>query len=655
MARLSSLFDYHDNAFIFFNRGYVEDISDAFSELTEYTKEEILGFSTKEIIELLRINATMQDLEQNKPNESLYIFTKSYEAIETTILVKKLDDINHCIYIFTEKARVSDNLLFVEQLCHDNIRGVAVHSIPDLVLLKANQKYLDFQNPPFNHIENCIGKKFKERVKAFEGSKAEEVYHEIIRTGKSYYPNEYKIEYYQRGITYWNASLVPIIIGGTPKYIIDVGNEVTETVLNRRRLIESQRELESHKLLLESIVENEHDAIAVFNKDCEAIMLNAEARKLYPHFNTETTIKSFHKEFQFYDFNNNLISVENLPTRRAFNREKVRNEKILIKHPDWSQYTEINATLIFDDEDNLELVVVSHHNISDTIKNQEEIRNQQEQIINIEKERNYELVKNMEMKDEFLSLISHELRTPLTVITATLQTLELTCKNEMSDRTNRYLEKVKQNTNRLIKLINNLLDNTRVSSGHFKINKTNIDIIALNKKIIESILPFAEKKDIQLNLYTELASKVIGIDESLYERIILNLLSNAVKFTPGNEGKSIKVIISEIKKQEMIQIQVVDEGIGIPKDKMNLIFEKFGQVNNLFSRNQEGTGIGLSLVKMVVKQMSGEIMLDSNEGFGSTFTVILPAAKVDSVKENIIGQKTEERILQAAAIEFSDI
>lgn len=153
-----------------------------------------------------------------------------------------------------------------------------------------------------------------------------------------------------------------------------------------------------------------------------------------------------------------------------------------------------------------------------------------------------------ETKNEFLSLISHEFKTPIAVINSAIQAMEVICKSELSEKANEYLKKIKQNSNRQLKLVNNLLDITRVNAGHFNTYKKNVDIVMLTKLITESITVFAEQKGIKLTFSSALKTKVIGLDEEKYERILLNLLSNAIKFTPKDKLITVKVYEKIIKK-----------------------------------------------------------------------------------------------------------
>jgi signal transduction histidine kinase len=185
--------------------------------------------------------------------------------------------------------------------------------------------------------------------------------------------------------------------------------------------------------------------------------------------------------------------------------------------------------------------------------------------------------------------------------------------------------------------------------------KTNTDIVMFTGNIIESIKLYAEQKNIRLSFSSALRRKVITIDEDKYERILLNLLSNAIKFTP--EGKSIMVDISRktvggIKK---ICIRVRDEGPGIPDDKRDLVFQRFGQVDSSLTRRAEGTGLGLHLVRLLVETMNGEITLESEAGAGSAFTVFLPeiTSEVTAVEKERT-KSLDDSLQKAAAIQFSD-
>lgn len=193
-----------------------------------------------------------------------------------------------------------------------------------------------------------------------------------------------------------------------------------------------------------------------------------------------------------------------------------------------------------------------------------------EQVLNkkriADQEKNEVLRESLKLKDEFLYLITHEFRTPLTVIKSAIQTMELKYR-DMPDKAVRYIKTIKQNVNRQIRLVNNLLDITRISSGKIKLIKGNYDIVFLTKSIVESIQSIAQQKKINVVFSTELQKKVICFDEEKFERILLNLLSNSIKFTRQEKMIYINLYSKKLRNKHMVCIEVRDEGIGIPKEK----------------------------------------------------------------------------------------
>lgn len=258
------------------------------------------------------------------------------------------------------------------------------------------------------------------------------------------------------------------------------------------------------------------------------------------------------------------------------------------------------------------------------------------------------------LKTEFFANISHELRTPINVILGTqklfglfLQEVELGNKQE---KLNKYINMLRQNCYRLMRLVNNLIDITRIDAGFFNIDLRNYDIINIVECITLSVVEYVEEKGIELIFDTQLEEKTIACDADKIERIMLNLLSNAIKFT--NRGGIIKVYITE--SSENIIISVSDSGIGIPEEKLNAVFERFVQVDRSFIRNHEGSGIGLSIVKSLVDLHGGDIELISELGKGTTFEIRLPITLVEeevAATSEVTYQSSGERI----NVEFSDI
>lgn len=253
---------------------------------------------------------------------------------------------------------------------------------------------------------------------------------------------------------------------------------------------------------------------------------------------------------------------------------------------------------------------------------------------------------------DFFTNMSHELKTPVNVIYVAIQTINMNLDNYKLDNINKcksYLKIMKQNCLRMIKLINNLLDITKVDSGFIKMNKKNGNIVSVVEDIIQSVVGYGKSKEIEIIFDTDSEEKVMGFDHDMIERIMLNLVSNAFKYSYFNG----KIYVNLIDKGPSIVIKVKDEGEGIPKNKLDVIFERFGQANSSLSRQCEGTGIGLYLVKSFTEMHGGKISVTSIEGKGSEFSIVLPAGLVEN--EDYVDKVLFETNVERMEIEFSDI
>lgn len=255
------------------------------------------------------------------------------------------------------------------------------------------------------------------------------------------------------------------------------------------------------------------------------------------------------------------------------------------------------------------------------------------------------------LRMDFLANISHELRTPINLILSSLQVLNLKMNlldEELFRYFNKYLSIVDQNGRRLLKLVNNLIDTTRLESGCFSYNPKNKDIISYVENICLSVSEFVKSNNLSIIFDTDTEEKLIAFDPDNMERIILNLISNAIKF--NKPGGKIEVFIS---CKDDIEISVKDSGIGIPEDKIDKIFERFEQVKT--NTKKEGSGIGLNLVKSLIEMNNGSIKVESELEKGSKFTIILPNTLIKNSLsysyENSNYINNENQI----SVEFSDI
>ncbi|MBK1810256.1 PAS domain-containing protein [Clostridium sp. YIM B02505] len=452
---------------------------------------------------------------------------------------------------------------------------------------------------------------------------------------------------------YISVSAMPIFDDlGQFEMGVMVTHDITE-------LMKSYVKIEKQKKELEVIIENMRDGLTVLDKDGNVIKINKAFKEIMkkgmivkPTFSYVTETMKFGQVY--YNEKGEVLSKDELPSIRVLNGERVEQQRVMVKNGTKKHYVDFYGTPIYDKNDQLQYGIIIAHHITEMMEKENKIREQQELLYKSEKSRREALEKALVMKDEFISLITHEFKTPLNVIYSAIQLIEHVYIKQVPDRVSGLIGNIKQNTFRQLRLVNNLLDITRLNSGHFKINFRNVDIVYLTGMITDSVKLYANQKKINLFFNTNVNSKLVAMDDEKYERIILNLLSNAIKFTP--EDGTITVNINADNDKERIFIIVKDTGIGIPKAKKNIIFERFGQVDSNLSRQAEGTGIGLSLVKLLVENLDGTIEVESEIGEGSSFTVTFPMKEYvekNEKKYNCIDADT--RLVTAISVEFSDI
>jgi two-component system phosphate regulon sensor histidine kinase PhoR len=223
------------------------------------------------------------------------------------------------------------------------------------------------------------------------------------------------------------------------------------------------------------------------------------------------------------------------------------------------------------------------------------------------------------IRQDFVANVSHELRTPLTTIKGYAETLLEGALKE--DQAFQFVQVIKRHTDRLTKIVEDLLMLSRIETKEFQLRMEAIPLRDFIDDVVEFVKEPAEKKEISLSRNEIPSSLAVQADRDYLEQILINLLDNAVKYTP--EGG--KVIVSAIEKDSKeIQFSVEDNGIGIPKEDLSRIFERFYRVDKGRSKELGGTGLGLSIVKHLVQAHGGRVWVESQIGKGSTFYLTLP-------------------------------
>ncbi len=269
-----------------------------------------------------------------------------------------------------------------------------------------------------------------------------------------------------------------------------------------------------------------------------------------------------------------------------------------------------------------------------------------------EKQKLEEAIQLESIRNEFFGNISHEFKTPLNIILGIVQLIDKNIDSDNITKENllRHVNIMRQNSYRLLRLVNNLIDISRIDIGYYNLQSSNYNIVKVIEDITLSIAEYIKHKKINLLFNTDFKEIMLACDVDKIERVMLNLLSNAIKYT--DDGGSIQVSLNKVNNDVIISVK--DSGVGIPKDKLELIFDRFGQVNSILSRRCEGSGIGLSIVKSIVQMHGGKIEVFSEVGKGTEFVFNIPI-KILEEENVILTCDNKDYHIEKCNIEFSDI
>lgn len=272
--------------------------------------------------------------------------------------------------------------------------------------------------------------------------------------------------------------------------------------------------------------------------------------------------------------------------------------------------------------------------------------------VEVEKKKLEEAIHLESIRNEFFGNISHEFKTPLNIILGIVQLIDKNIELDNITKENliRHVDIMKQNSYRLLRLVNNLIDISRIDIGYYNLQPSNYNIVKVIEDITLSIAEYVKHKKINLIFNTDVEEITLACDPDKIERVILNLLSNAIKYTDDNGD----IYVSLNKVNEDVVVSVKDSGVGIPNDKLELIFDRFGQANDILSRRCEGSGIGLSIVKSIVEMHGGKIDVFSEIGKGSEFVFNIPI-KILEEENVILTCDNKDYHVEKCNIEFSDI
>jgi signal transduction histidine kinase len=336
----------------------------------------------------------------------------------------------------------------------------------------------------------------------------------------------------------------------------------------------------------ESLVRSLSDGVIMFDNEKRIILINPEAAKLASPGKEISNLFDLNKVFAGTDFS--LLSDEVIHEGRLVRIDELKFKNLIY---------ELFITPVRDYNNQIVGGALILHNITH-IKEVDQ------------------------MKTEFVSIASHQLRTPLTAIKLFTEMLVKEEVGKLNDDQKEYLDNVYQSTERMVKLVNDLLSLSRLESGRLKIEPAQLDLAKLIRELIEEVQPLAGNKKCAISFEAKGAdSAEIFIDPDLIRQVFHNLLTNAIRYSKESGGK---IEVKLAKDRENYIFSVKDDGIGIAKEDQARIFEKFFRADNAVKTNTDGTGLGLYVCNMIVEALTGKVRFESAPGQGTTFFVELP-------------------------------
>ncbi len=518
----------------------------------------------------------------------IYKFISKRDIIEgKNIIICILNDITESIMIQNELTESEERCKKLMDVLNE---GVMIHDTNNLIYI--NNKAMElFGLEGSSHSEVLIDKVEANINKKFRKKFIENI--NLVQVGKTD-KSTTKIETKDGKILEF---ITTNIVLNNKNMLLSIAIDIS---ILENALTEIEQSEKTYKLLLQTLPEG----IIIIDKQTNNYI-----------YRNKAMIKIL-KEIGVDNLNNIIKKYLNKHENGSFKKFTVNN----------GQIRDINIAIINSSEENTFVVVVR------LLDDKQKAQKMKETLA--------EISDKYRFKAEFLSDLSNDIKKPINTIFETNKILYLNKDKYDSHYIDNYTRLVRQNCYRLMRLLNNIQEIGNLENGMYIIDVKKYDIIKLIKDLVEKSKRYTNEKGLEIKFKSNVEKKIFAIDKEKIEKIILNLLSNSIKFTE----KGGKITISVISEDEELKIYVKDTGVGIPEDKIDLIFESFEQVDRTLSRGAEGSGIGLSLVKKLVDAQDARISVKSEVDKGSEFILIL--------KDNIHQKQLASEV--SSGYDFSD-
>ena len=666
-------------------------VNDAFTEILGYTREELLGKSALTVIpeqEWKKATAVSEGMSPEKPSRGEFAHKHKlghevpvyYSMIQqkkqgqikgftgtiidntrrqqAEIALKKAhDELEKRIEERTAELKAANESLKQEiterKLAEESVKRAEnrlnniIESSLDGIAVSDSLGYVTKANSAFLNMigyeeQEILGKHIMEITVTEEGT-YESTTGELIAITEEFVVLQWKIveNFFEAGaLTNWDSyylrkdkKIVPVEVNLS--YAYDEHGAIIGSVGINRDITERKKaegKLKEARDFLENVFKTSADGIILTDPQGKITRVNEAVEKILGY--TQEELQEMHLS-QLGNFDDTFcLWLRKNMVGKLFEDGVYKEFEALWKRKDGKLISfELNAALLRNREGDVIGRVICARDISERKKIQE-----------------------MEMKNAFIANISHEFRTPLTLSIGPLEGLLRGEYGYIGTGAKDQIGLALRNNRRQLKLINQLLEFTRLGSKSDEVSYYKKDINLFVSALVDSFAFLAIKKDINLAFIPDEAIEAAYIDPGKLERVLLNIIGNAFKFTP--RGGSITITTKNGKEnveENFIKISVHDTGIGIKEEDLPHIFERFQQIGSNPSRRGEGSGIGLSLAKELIELQKGKIETESTYGGGSTFTIYLPLGKDHISDQDQINYERDEIMLSEKEIELSDL
>lgn len=500
---------------------------------------------------------------------------------------------------------------------------------PDWRIAVANSQFNKFLPEPYRSGESIVGRTAQELSTEGNRERSEAIRRmlaHVFTTGEPLSFEQYESENPYAGTTYWNWQALPVddLAGDGGRSLMLVAHDVSETVRSRQAAQQAAEVARARAEELEMVIRHMADGVIIFDRNGEVVRMNPACEKLLgrgavpgaPPDSHAATYGLFTPEGHPYE-------TEQLPVTRALHGEVVVGENILVRMPDGPEtIVRISCSPLTGLQGGVVGAVAVLHDIT------------QDKLVE-------------RLKDEFLSIVSHELRTPLTAIIGYSDLMLRGVHGALADRQAKVLNSVRANADRLLRLINDLLDVSKLESGAVQLRQEPVDAGEVATRTVAQTRILAVNAGAQITnlLPSRRLNKVLADDQKL-QQVLENLITNAVKHAAGGsitidgyltplapDDPALMLYEPHVtppdeEEARSIVVSVTDTGTGLEADQLARIWDRFYQVDTTVKRRSGGAGLGLTIVRNLVDLHSGQVWANSaGPGKGSTFSFSMPVAQ----------------------------